>query len=72
MAPEAIPDGALVEWRAGAWLLQLGLLHRWTPAGYADRVPLPGGPLPVLTPPATVAALRAGYRPAVHPSADQG
>jgi hypothetical protein len=45
---------------------------RWTPAGYEQ-----GGPAPravevdVLTPPAIVAVLAAGYRPQWHPSADR-
>jgi len=53
-----------------AWLLWNGELHRWTPAGYTERRPLPRGAVTVLTPEPTVGALRAGYGPVVHPSAN--
>jgi len=58
-----LPDGTVVTADGDWWLVAAGQLHRWTPAGYAERRPLPAGDLPVLTPPAMVAALRAGYRP---------
>jgi hypothetical protein len=64
-----LPDGVMVSGSDGPWLVLAGALWRWTPAGYTDRRPLPRGTLDVLTPPATLAAVRAGYRPVVHPSA---
>jgi hypothetical protein len=73
MPIDDLPDGACVAFsetpgRAlavhGDWLLE------WTPAGYRARRKRPGGlTVEVLTPPAMVGALRAGYRPAWHPSA---
>jgi hypothetical protein len=44
----------------------------WTPGGYRGLRPdLPADPVTVITPRATVAVLAAGYRPVVHPSAEQ-
>ena len=58
-----------VDRRDGPWLVRGGELLRWTPGGYTDRCPLPGGRLAVLTPPTTVATIRAGFRPGLHPTA---
>jgi hypothetical protein len=45
-------------------------LLRWTPAGYDTSRRRPRGmTVDVLTPPAIVGALAAGYRPRWHPSA---
>jgi hypothetical protein len=48
-------------------------LLRWTPAGYDEATPRPGGThVELLTPPSLVAVLLAGWEPAVpllHPSA---
>lgn len=45
-------------------------LYAWTPAGYRPPRPRPAGlVVEVLTPASTVAALAAGFRPAVHLSA---
>ena len=60
---EELPDGAMVERDGAAWLVEGGRLLRWTPAGYAEAVPHAPGPALLLTPPATVAVLREGYRP---------
>ena len=69
---DALPDGVFIRWRDDSWLWRGGRLHRWTPAGYTDRRDRLDGPVRVLTPPSTVATIRAGYRPGVHPSADPG
>lgn len=67
-----LPDGAMVRLEGGPWLVRGGELLAWTPGGYADRRPRPGrGTLTVLTPPSSVAVLRAGYEPALHPTAGQ-
>jgi hypothetical protein len=65
-----LPDGVFVVWQEEYWMLHGGQLHRWTPAGYTDSRDLPAGPAAVLTPRATVDAIRMGYRPAVHPTAN--
>jgi hypothetical protein len=64
-----LPDGVVVEHDDEFWLVYNGGLHRWTPAGYTDRTEKFDGTVAVLTPRATVAAIRAGYRPLVHRSA---
>jgi hypothetical protein len=63
-----LPDGVFVQRQGEAWLVAAGTLRRWTPDGYADRLPLPGGQLAVLTPRSAVAAINAGYRPLLHPT----
>ncbi len=40
----------------------------YTPDGYLSPVPRPTGPVQVMTPAPTVATLRAGYQPLLHPS----
>jgi hypothetical protein len=64
-----LPDGVFVAREDEAWVVRGAELLRWTPGGYADRCPLPRGRLLVLTPPTTVEALRAGFRPQLHRSA---
>jgi hypothetical protein len=67
-----LPDGAFVAREGGAWLVLDAHLLEWSPAGYVSRRPRPArGPVELLTPPSMVAVLRAGYRPHVHPTADQ-
>ena len=75
LAPLAdLPDGACVTLPGSAsaassaadqppYLRWQGALWRWTPAGYAERLPIPDGEAAVLTPPSIVGALRAGYAP---------
>jgi hypothetical protein len=65
-----LPSGAMVEIGGAPWLVYGGRLLAWTPGGYQARpVEAPAGSVPVITPRATVAALAAGYRPVIHPSA---
>lgn len=65
-----LPDGAVVEIDGIACALRHGRLLPWTPGGYgAARGRPPSGLFALLTPPATVAALDAGYRPLWHPTA---
>ena len=49
-----------------AFTLAAGHAFRWTEAGYGPAEPI-GVPDGLLTPPSTVAALQAGYRPILHP-----
>ena len=68
-----LPDGVIVE-RGGrggrGWLLTGGTLRPWSAGGYgaAERAGA-GESVTVLTPAVTVAAIAAGYAPALHPSA---
>jgi len=68
---DALPDGAFValEGDPRPYLVLGGALLPWTPQGYGTRRPRPSAVVEVLTPESTVNALRAGYRPALHPSA---
>lgn len=65
----SVPDGTLVAAGATAYLVTAGRPLRWSPAGYRAE-PLPARPDGMLTPPSTVAALAAGYRPRLHASAE--
>jgi len=67
--PGELPDGAMVAVEGRPWLVLDGELLAWTPGGYRDRRPLPASEVDVLTPPSILAAIRRGYRPAMHPSA---
>ncbi|MGE0846735.1 MAG: hypothetical protein AB7L41_10715 [Flavobacteriaceae bacterium] len=68
-----LADGAMVEIGGEAWIVAGTVLRRWTPDGYRDELALdPRGRYAALTPPATLAALLAGYQPATHPSAGPG
>ena len=72
-ALEELPDGVFVTvaaWGEEAYLLRGGYLLAWSHGGYRERRRRPkGAEVKVLTPPSTVAAIRAGYAPEVHPSA---
>jgi len=68
-----LPDGVFVTGGAAggrACLLWRGRLLVWSPGGYGERLPAERQVVSVLTPPSTVAALRAGYVPEMHPSAE--
>jgi len=64
-----LPDGAMVATGDESFLILDGRPLRWSPSGYAPVEDLPrlDG---MLTPPSTLAALRAGYRPVLHASAE--
>ena len=66
-----LPDGAFVALEEGAFAVRGDALLRWTPQGYDARKTRPrGSHVDVLTPPAILAVLSAGYRPHWHPSAE--
>lgn len=63
-----LPDGAMLAEGAQSHLVVQGRALTWSPAGYRQ------GPTDIwgaqlLTPPSTLRALAAGYRPVLHPSA---
>jgi hypothetical protein len=64
---EHLPDGAMIAAAGAAYLVAGGRPFLWTEAGYRVA-PAPVVPDGLLTPPSTLAAIRAGYRPALHPS----
>lgn len=67
----ALPDGAMIAFGERAFAMKGGALLPWSFAGYGDAPAscrsMPAGAT-LITPPATVAVLRAGYRPAWHHS----
>jgi len=66
---ETLPDGAVFG-DGSRWLAVRGAAALvWSPAGYVGSRARPYGPVTVQTPPATLAALAAGYGPVWHPSA---
>jgi hypothetical protein len=68
-----LPDGVMIRVGGHAGLLIGGRWRPWSFQGYGapSRVGVPGM-AEVLTPPSIVAAIAAGYRPLVHPSALTG
>jgi len=70
VASDTLPDGAFVVRKEGAFAVRGDTLLRWTLQGYGARQARPHGiAVDVLTPPATVAVLSAGYEPRWHPTA---
>ena len=68
---DTLPDGAFIVLDGAASAIKGDALLRWTPEGYAGRTPRPRGVMvDVLTPPAILAVLSAGYQPRWHPSAN--
>ncbi len=63
---ENLPDGAMVQHGAESYLIVQGRAMVWSPAGYGSAS-LPGDAM-LLTPPSTLRALVAGYRPVLHES----
>ncbi|WNV10855.1 hypothetical protein [Tardiphaga sp. 709] len=67
----ALPDGAMVQAGGESFLIAQGCALRWSFAGYSVvDVELVDAQL--LTPPSTLNAFRAGYRPVLHASAAAG
>jgi hypothetical protein len=71
MRSEKLPDGAMLQSGAESYLIARGRALRWSFAGYrAAETAIKDAML--LTPPSTLRALSAGYRPLLHPSAGEG
>jgi hypothetical protein len=65
---ERLPDGAMVTRDGESYLIARGRALLWSPAGYREGQTALAGTM-LLTPPSTVRALIAGYRPMLHQSA---
>jgi hypothetical protein len=65
---EQLPDGAMVARDDKSYLIAQGRALRWWPAGYRSSDDELSGAM-LLTPPSTLRALGAGYRPVLHPTA---
>ena len=65
---EQLPDGAMVQQGVESYLIAGGRALSWSPAGYGQT---PGElkDAMLLTPPSTLRAFVAGYKPVLHPSA---
>jgi len=61
-----LPDGAMVQAGGESFLIVKGQPLRWTFAGYREAGADVGEAM-LITPPSTLRALQAGYRPALHP-----
>jgi hypothetical protein len=63
-----LPDGAMLQAGGESYLIVQGTARKWSPAGYGEtNASLKDAML--LTPPSTLRAFSAGYRPVLHPSA---
>jgi hypothetical protein len=69
MLVKDLPDGAMVQARHESYLVVRGKALLWSAAGYVEALDSIDEAM-LLTPPSTLRALRAGYRPALHPSAN--
>jgi hypothetical protein len=70
---DGLPAGAFFALAGDAFAVHGNRILRWTPQGYDAEKPRPrGGTVDVLTPPAILAVLAAGYEPRWHPSATSG
>jgi hypothetical protein len=66
-----LPDGVIVGSDGAPGLLAGGRFLPWSFTGYREPVALaPDAAVELLTPPASVAAIAAGYRPMLHPTAE--
>jgi hypothetical protein len=70
LAVDTLPDGAFVALGEGAFAIRDDVVLRWTAQGYDARMARPRGiAIDVLTPPAILAVLAAGYEPRWHATA---
>jgi hypothetical protein len=65
---DELPDGAMVHDGRESYLIVQGRALLWSPAGYRETQNALEGVM-LLTPPSTLRALGAGYRPVLHASA---
>jgi hypothetical protein len=68
MSLEELPDGAMLQEGAESFLIAQGRALKWSPAGYCKEQNVIKDAT-LLTPPSTLRALSAGYRPLLHKSA---
>ena len=68
MSLQELPDGAMLQQGAESYLVLQSRALKWSPAGYRNA-PNAIKDAMLLTPPSTLRALSAGYRPVLHKSA---
>jgi hypothetical protein len=66
-----LPQGAMLGAESDCCLKTDGGMYRWSPDGYRPMLASPKDAR-LLTPPSTLRALAAGYRPVLHPSIEDG
>lgn len=64
-----LPEGTMLQVADESYLVARGRVLRWSSEGYA-LAEIDGASAMLLTPPSTVRAFDAGYRPLLHPSAN--
>jgi hypothetical protein len=62
-----LPDGAMIASKGESYLVRGSDVLRWSPSGYKAEEK-PTGVVSLLTPPSTLRAIAAGYRPKLHPT----
>ena len=65
-AADDLPDGSVIAAAGVAYTLAHRRAFRWTERGYEGPLEIPRASA-LVTPPSTLGALRAGYRPVLHP-----
>ena len=70
MDSHQVPAGAMIAQDGRAYAVRASDALPWTSTGYGPAEARPHGPVDVLTPPLTCVALRTGYSPLWHPTAD--
>jgi hypothetical protein len=70
MRLEELPDGAMLQTGAESYLIVQGRALQWSFAGYRKAETAINDAM-LLTPPSTLRAFAAGYRPLLHPSASE-
>jgi hypothetical protein len=68
MPLEDLPDGAMLQEGTESFVIVRGRALKWSPAGYRKAPDVIKDAM-LLTPPSTLRAIGAGYRPVLHPSA---
>jgi hypothetical protein len=68
--PDELPDGAVIAAAGEPYTVARGRAFRSTARGYDRPLEIPRSGV-LLTPPSTLGALRAGYRPVLHPSINE-
>jgi len=68
---DKLPDGAMLQSGGESYLIAQGRALQWSFAGYSAAGTAIKDAM-LLTPPSTLRALSAGYRPVLHPSASEG
>jgi len=64
-----LPDGAMVQQESESYVVAQGGAFLWSPAGYRETGTAIDNAM-LLTPPSTLRAFAAGYRPVLHPSVE--